>query len=82
MIEKLKVLYTDLKRCKGMRKEYSIKPTIKFEVNDADHFFLIPTIMIMPWIYRFPNSSVVDILWLNCCICIGKWVPKEISENE
>lgn len=68
-------LIDDLKKCKDDRKEYRIKPIIKFDVDrEHYHFSFLPTILWCPWVYRYPNGiGVVDIWWLNFHILIGKW---------
>lgn len=68
-------LFDDLKECKGNRNEYRIKPIIKFKVDKENYYFsFLPTILWMPWIYRYPNTiGVIDIWWLNFHIFIGKW---------
>jgi hypothetical protein len=68
-------LFDDLKECKGDRNEYRIKPIIKFKVDKENYYFsFLPTILWMPWIYRYPNTiGVIDIWWLNFHIFIGKW---------
>jgi hypothetical protein len=68
-------LFDDLKRCKGNRKKYRIKPNIKFLVDTKNYYFsFLPTILWMPWIYRYTNSQgVIDIWWLHFHISIGKW---------
>ena len=73
-------LIKDLKNCKVHRKVYKIKPTIEFSVDTEDYCFsFLPTILWMPWVYRYPDSSVIDIWWLNFHILIGKWV---VVKNE
>ena len=68
-------LFKKLKRCKPDRKKYRIKPIIRFEVDTRDYYFsFLPTVLWIPWIYRYPNSTgVVDIWWLHFHILIGKW---------
>ena len=68
-------LIEDFKRCKGHRKQYRIKPIIKFEIDREQYYFsFFPTILWSPWIYRYPNiEGVVDIWWLHFHILIGKW---------
>ena len=68
-------LIEDLKKCKGHRKEYRIKPFIEFRVDKEDYYFsFLPTILYMPWVYRYPNSvGVIDIWWLHFHILIGTW---------
>lgn len=68
-------LIDDLKRCRYARKEYRIKPTIKLHIDTHKYYFaFIPTILWMPWVYRYLSiHGVVDIWWLNFHILIGKW---------
>lgn len=75
---KLKKLFNDLRRCRHMKGEYRVKPTIRFYINTRSYFFaFLPTIIYEPWIYRHPNSDgVIDIWWLNCHILIGTFEPK------
>jgi len=78
----MKKLFKDLKNCEGHRKEYKIKPCIVFKVDREDYYFsFLPTVLYMPWIYRYPNSiGVIDIWWLNFHICIGEWIRKEYED--
>lgn len=71
-------LIEDLKRCKGRRKEYRIKPTIKFIRDDYHYYFsFLPTVAWQPYIYRHPGmDGVVDIWWLHFHILIGTWEYK------
>lgn len=68
-------LIKDLKNCKGYRKQYRIKSYIKFYRDKENYYFsMLPTILWMPWVYRYPNSTgVLDIWWLHFHILIGKW---------
>ena len=68
-------LIKDSIRLKESRKEYRIKPIVKFYV-DNNIFSFIPTVVWQPWIYRYINSSVVDIWWLHFHILIGTWEYK------
>lgn len=77
----MKKLIKDLRMCKKSRKEYRVKPYFEF-VIDRDHydFAFLPTILWMPWCYRYPDSpGVVDIWWLNFHILIGYW---EVKKND
>lgn len=68
-------LFKDLRMCKKSRKEYHVKPYFKFLI-DSDHYYFafLPTILWMPWCYRYPNlHGVIDIWWLNFHILIGRW---------
>lgn len=68
-------LFEDLKNCKGSRKQYRTKPTVKFYVDKQSYYFaFLPTVLWMPWIYRYPNTTgIIDIWWLHFHILIGKW---------
>lgn len=71
-------LFKRLRELRHNRKEYHIKPKITFRVDTHDYpFFLLPTILVQPWIYRYPGSYVIDIYWLNFFIGIGKFEPKK-----
>lgn len=67
-------LFDDLKKCKHLRKDYKIKPTIRFYIDRRRYrFSFVPTIVCMPWIYLYPNcDGVIDIWWLHFHILIGK----------
>lgn len=67
-------LFEDLKKCKDGRKEYKIEPTIRFFVDKEYQFSFFPTVLWMPWVYRYLNyDGVIDIWWLNLHILIGTW---------
>lgn len=74
-------LFKDLKQCKKDRKYYYIKPDITV-VRNNKLFYLLPTIMISPWVYRYPNSFVWEIRWLNVAIGIGLFLRKESENND
>lgn len=75
---KLRKMFKRLKELKKYRKDYVIKPKVIFEIDDSHYFFyLIPTIGFMPWIYRWPGTSVLEIMWLNMHICFGIWEAKK-----
>ena len=79
---KLIKLFKRLKELQPGRKDYKIKPHIKFYIESNDYAFsFIPTIVWEPWINRFPGTAVIDIWWLNMHILIGKWVYKEESKD-
>lgn len=65
-------LFKDLKRLKPYRKDYYIEPKIKL-LTDISLISLLPTIIWVPWIYRYPNCYVVEIMFLNFDIGIGLW---------
>jgi hypothetical protein len=75
-------LIKDLKNCNGYRKEYRIKPTIRFCIDKEDYYFaFLPTILWQPWVYRYPNcDGIINIWWLHFHILIGKW--EHLSCNE
>ena len=78
-------LIKDSIRLKEQRKEYKIKPTIKFYIDNNSYIFsFFPTIEWQPWIYRYLNCSIVDIWWLHFHILIGTWKrirEEKINEN-
>ncbi len=69
-------LFKDLKECREDRKDYYIKPAIKV-VRYNKQFVFLPTIMLSPWVYRYPNSFVWEIRWLNIIIGVGLFLRKE-----
>ena len=71
----MKKLFKDSRKYKEHRKDYRIKPTIKFIVDNNNCMFsFLPTIVWQPWIYRYPNMiGVIDIWWLNFHIIFGRW---------
>ena len=77
---KLKKLFDVLKRCKPDRKDYYIEPKIFFEVDDSNFsFFLLPTVMFVPWPYRYKGMCCIEMMWLNLHIGIGIWKSKDGS---
>lgn len=71
----MKMLFEAMKKCKGNRENYRLKPSIRFEADRQYYWFaFIPTITFIPWVSRYPNSDgIVDIWWLHFHILIGKW---------
>ena len=71
-----KSLFNSWKKLRKHRKEYKIQPTIGF-VCDRNLFVfsILPVIVWEPWMYRNPNTYVVDIRWLNFHIGLGLWTP-------
>ena len=69
-------LFKDLRKCRKDRKNYYIKPDITVVRNNR-LFYLLPTIKISPWVYRYPKSFVWEIQWLNVTIGIGLFLLKE-----
>ena len=67
-------LIKDLKDLKKNRKNWVIKPSVK-AVMDTDDYItcLFPTIVFQPWIYRSPNSYVVELWWLNFYVGFVRW---------
>ena len=70
---KLKKLFNDRKKCKHLKKDRHVKPTVEFYIDTSNYdFAFLPTVLYIPWVYRMPDSEgVVDIWWLNCHILIG-----------
>ena len=65
---------------KEMRKEYRIKPKIGFEIDKQNYlFFLIPTVIWQPWKYRYKDSYVVCLHWLNFAVGFGLWINEDDS---
>ena len=59
---------------KELRKEYRIKPKIGFEIDKRTYLFMfLPTIIWQPWKYRFNNTYVICLYWLNFAIGFGLW---------
>ena len=54
------------------RKDYRIKPSIKFVVNEQV-YTLLPTILWQPWKHRCVKDTIIDICWLTFHVCIGTW---------
>ena len=70
-----------IKKRREQRKEYCIKPRVSFENDIKDKMVsFIPTIIFMPWRYRWNGTYVVDIWWLTFHIGIGIWDRR--NENE
>ena len=76
-------LLNDLKECKYMRKQYRIKPALKFHIDTYRYrCSFIPTITWVPWVYRHPNTyGIIEIWWLNFHIAIGKWERLSCSQG-
>ena len=75
----LKKMCNDLKKSRPARKCYQIKPNIRVDADTRRfRFYILPTILYVPWIYRHPNVGlgVVEIKWLNFTIVIGEFVTK------
>lgn len=68
-------LFKKLKEHKPNRKKYRIEPTIRFRVDTEHYLFsFLPTVLWMPWIYRFPHcGGVIEIWWLHFHVLIGNW---------
>ena len=66
-------LFKKLKECRPDRKNYRIKPIIRFEIDKDYLFSFLPTIVCCPWIYRHKGFYVVDIWWLHFHIVFGRW---------
>jgi hypothetical protein len=79
---KLKRMFESLKNCKEDRKNYVIDWNVTFNVDDHYYLFaFLPTILWEPWPFRYPNSPIISIMWLNCTIAIGTWKNKENTDN-
>lgn len=76
-------LFSELKKCKSIRKNYRIKPCVRFAADRRRYVFsLIPTIRYTPWIYMYPNAiGVVDVSWLHFHIYFGKLELKGGADN-
>lgn len=74
---RLKNLIADLKKCKPNRKEYYIEPKVRFNVDEPSLFLFLPTIVFVPWIYRYNGMACCEIAWLNLHIGIGIWRRKD-----
>ena len=81
---RLKDLRDDLRMCKHMRCNYRIEWSFKCGVNCSAKFFaFLPTILFVPWVYRYPNArGIIEIWWLHYRISFGKWIPKEGKSND
>lgn len=68
-------LIKSFKECKKYRKDYKIKPSIRFEIDTYHYCFsFLPTIVWCPWICRPQNTDgIIDIWWFNFHILIGYW---------
>lgn len=74
----LKKLIKDLWRLRDKRKEYYIDWNIRFVVDDSYFIFmLLPTIEIVPWIYRYVDEPIISIAWLNFGVTIGTFKRKK-----
>ncbi len=58
------------------RKDYILKPKIAVETKLED-WILIPTIIYVPWKYRYRGGFAVAFVWLNFGIIYGEFVKKE-----
>ena len=66
------------RRLRVQKKNYYIRPKVRFHVDKEDYpFFILPTVLIQPWFRRYPGSSVIDIYWMHFIIAIGLWMRKE-----
>lgn len=67
-------LLKHMRELKIHRREYIIKPSIKFRVDKNYYIMsLLPTIMIEPWILRTPGDPIIDVSFLNMHLLIGTW---------
>jgi len=70
----LKKLLNIMKQSKENRKDYWIKPCIKFWVDTNDYMFVwLPTVIWLPWPCRRPGDSIIEFAWLNMWLGLGKW---------
>jgi hypothetical protein len=70
----LKKLYKKHKTCKQYRNSRRIRPMFNITIDDSFYAFsFLPTIIWQPWMFRYNNSCIIDITWLNIHISIGKW---------
>lgn len=75
-------LLKKFKMHKPNRKKYRIKPHIGFAVDrDGYIFSLLPTVLVQPWMYRYPGHCIVDITWLHFHICIGVWENRKENKE-
>ena len=75
---KLKKFFKSLKECKPMRDEYYIEKKFVFEIDDSHYgFYILPTILFVPWICRYTGSCCIEIMWLNLHLCWGIWRRKD-----
>lgn len=67
-------LFETIKHRREQRKEYIIVPKVTAEKDTRIYAFtFLPTIVWQPWRYRYPNSFVVELWWLNFVVGIGWW---------
>lgn len=60
-----------------MRNEWYIDPIVKAIIDKEDYLYaLLPTIIWMPWRYRYPNTFIVEFHWLIFHIGFGLWKHK------
>lgn len=70
-------LIKKLKELKEDRKDYRIKPCFNCKRETKRYlFYLLPTVLVQPWIYRYPNTYVVSVCWLNFKMGFGLWERK------
>jgi len=75
---RLKKLFRSFRDCKPEREKYCIEPKITFEVDTYSYIFsFLPTIVFVPWTYRYTGSAPLSITWLNMSICFGIWRRKD-----
>lgn len=70
--------YIDLR---SRRKGWRVEKRLRFEIDKDYMFSFLPTVIWMPWMYRYPESSVIDIWWLNLHITFGTWKRNEVSKG-
>lgn len=62
------------------RKEYYVKPCVKFGVWSDYTMCFLPTVIFTPWFTRYPNSPVVTIAWLTMHLDIGEFKARERND--
>lgn len=76
-------LFKTLRRLKVQRKHHYIKRVVDFHVDTHDYLFsFLPTIVFVPWPYRYNGEAIFDLHWLHMHIAIGEWARKEDNNAE
>lgn len=57
------------------RKDYQLKCRIKFGC-EKDFFFALPTVIYIPWKYRYIGVAAIELRWLFFYACYGDWQNK------
>ena len=75
-------LFKTLRKLKPQRKDWYVKPAIKIEIDREYYVFhFLPTVVWMPWPYRYPDQFIVCISWFNLHIGFFKWIRKEAKND-